>query len=213
MAPVTNQMLNAQREKECVGLTNERKYFRVDGAWIKRSLRPSEWQTNPFAGTLFIPRFGNERILNEAATIRLIAEKTDIPVPKLYGCFGDDGAAYLVMEYIEGVTMNKLAADQRTTLRSLKSAAWGGPSGIVIPPYRLMVSSARPEWKMKPRESEGLRLLPQRLIKAIIDWEYAGFFPPEFEGMYFRRLGPSVTLKGEVNDEQHLLEIIGVTPE
>lgn len=142
MAPVTNQMLNARREKECVGLTNERKYFRVDGAWIKRSLRPSEWQTNPFAGTLFIPRFGNERILNETAAIRFIAEKTDIPVPKLYGCFEDDGAAYLVMEYVEGVTMNKLAAHQRTvveaeverhleTLRGLKSAAWGGPSGIV----------------------------------------------------------------------------------
>jgi hypothetical protein len=83
-------MLNARREKVCVGLTNERKYFHVDGAWIKRSLRPSEWQTNPFAGTLFIPRFGNERILNEAAAMRFIADKTDIPVPKLYGCFEDN---------------------------------------------------------------------------------------------------------------------------
>ena len=142
MAPVTNQILNARREKECIGVTNERKYFRVDGAWIKRSLRPSEWQTNPFAGTLFIPRFGNERILNEAATMRFIADKTNIPVPKLYTCFEDDGAAYLVMEYIEGVTMDKLADHQRKvvetelerhleTLRSLKSAVWGGPSGIV----------------------------------------------------------------------------------
>lgn len=147
MAPVTNQMLNARREKECVGLTTERKYFHVDGAWIKRSLRPSEWQTNPFAGVLFIPRFGNERVLNEAAAMRFIADKTDIPVPKLHGCFEDDGAVYLVMEYVEGVTMNNLVPEQRKvvetelerhveTLRGLKSDAWGGPSGIVgsLPP-------------------------------------------------------------------------------
>lgn len=142
MAPVTNQMLHAQREKECVSITTERKYFRTDGTWIKRSLRPSEWQTNPFAGTLFIPRFGNQRILNEAAALRFIAEKTDIPVPRLYSCFEDDGAAYLVMEYVEGVTMNNLTPEQRKvveieleryveTLKGLKSDAWGGPSGIV----------------------------------------------------------------------------------
>ena len=83
MAPVTNQMLNARLEKGCIGVTTERKYYHVDNSWVKRSLRPSEWQTNPFAGTLLIPRFGNERILNEAACMRFIADKTDIPLPKL----------------------------------------------------------------------------------------------------------------------------------
>lgn len=142
MAPITNQMLNARREKDCVGLTTERKYFHVDGAWIKRSLGPTEWQTNPFAGTLFIPRLGHERILNEAAAMRFIASQTNIPVPKLYACFEDHDVAYLVMEYVEGVTMDKLTAEQRLvveaeverhleTLRGLKSATWGGPSGIV----------------------------------------------------------------------------------
>lgn len=147
MAPVTNQMLNARCEKNCVGLTTERKYYHVDGSWIKRRLRPSEWQTNPFAGTLFIPRFGNERVLNEASAMRFIVENTDIPVPKLYGRFEDDGAVYLVMEYIEGVTMNTLTAELRQvvesevehhleTLRALKSATWGGPSGIARSLFR-----------------------------------------------------------------------------
>lgn len=142
MAPVTNQMLNAKREAMCVGLTTERKYFRVGKTWIKRSLRPSEWQINPFTGTLVVPRFGMERILNKAAAMQFIAEKTDIPVPKLYGCFEDDGAAYLVMEYVEGVPMNELNAAERKivetelegyleTLRTFKSDSWGGPSGIV----------------------------------------------------------------------------------
>jgi hypothetical protein len=87
MGPVTNQMLNARREESCVGVTTERKYFRVGQTWIKRSLRPSEWQINPFAGTLVVPRFGLERILNEAAAMQFIAEKTNIPIPKLYACF------------------------------------------------------------------------------------------------------------------------------
>jgi hypothetical protein len=91
MAPVTSQMLNAQREKDCIFVTTERKYYHTDGAWIKRSLRPSEWQTNSIASTVLIPRFGNERILNQAAAIRFVADKTDIPVPKLYSCFEDNG--------------------------------------------------------------------------------------------------------------------------
>jgi len=71
---------------------------------------------------------------------------------------------------------------------------------------------------MKPRESKDLVFChndlsthnvivdPETLcVKAIIDWEYAGFFPEEFEGMFFYRPGPSVALEGEVNDEKKLL--------
>ena len=145
MSPVTNLMLNARRESGCFGITTERKYFHVDQSFIKRSLRPSEWQHNPFNGTLCIPRFGNERILNEAAALRFIANNTDIPVPKLYGCFEDNDSVYLVMEYIEGVAMASLSLDQRKvveaalegyveTLRTIKSDHWGGPNGIVSDP-------------------------------------------------------------------------------
>jgi len=74
--------------------------------------------------------------------MRFITDKTDIPLPKLYGCFEDDDAAYLVMEYVEGVTMDSLTDEQRKvvetelqlhleTLRGLKSDVWGGPSGLV----------------------------------------------------------------------------------
>jgi serine/threonine protein kinase len=106
MPPVTNQMLNSRREENCISITVERKYYRVGQTWVKRSLRPTEWQVNPFTGTIVIPRFGRERLLNEAASMKFIAEHTNIPVPKLYCCFEDDEAVYLVMEYIEGVGMN-----------------------------------------------------------------------------------------------------------
>lgn len=84
-----------------------------------------------------------------------------------------------------------------------------------------MVKTARQQWKMKPRESEDLVFCHNDLsthnvivdpetikVKAIIDWEYAGFYPQEFEGMFFRRPGPSVALEGETNDEDGLLDIL-----
>ncbi|KAF5129791.1 hypothetical protein E5D57_006122 [Metarhizium anisopliae] len=217
-------MLNARREKDCFMITHERKYYSLNNSFVKRSLRPSEWQHNPFDGTLSIPRFGNERLLNEGATLRFIAENTNIPVPKLYGCFEDDNAVYLVTELIEGVEMAALEPAQRKTvelelegyvdvLRGLKSR--------VIPPYRVIAKSHRQTWKMKPRESSNLVFChndfsahnvivdPVSLkVKAVIDWEYAGFYPREFESEFFRRPGPSVALDGERNDEEELLEIM-----
>jgi aminoglycoside phosphotransferase (APT) family kinase protein len=45
-------------------------------------------------------------------------------------------------------------------------------------------------------------------IKAIIDWEYAGFYPPEFEAPFYRRPGPSFALEGEVDDVDMLLKMM-----
>ena len=45
-------------------------------------------------------------------------------------------------------------------------------------------------------------------ITAIIDWEYAGFFPVEFEAPFYLRPGPSVALEGEVDDVPNLLEML-----
>lgn len=139
-------MLDARREKDCTGITTNRKYFQVNDSFIKRSLRPSEWQHSHFSGALCVPRFGNERILNETATLRFIAEQTNIPVPKVYSCFEDNEAVYLIREYVEGVAMASLDPEQRKrvelelrgyleTLRSLKSDVRGGPSGIVSLPF------------------------------------------------------------------------------
>ncbi|KAF1732015.1 hypothetical protein MY5147_004543 [Beauveria neobassiana] len=232
MSPVTNAMLNAKREKDCITITTERKYFHADGSFVKRSLRPHEWQHSPFRGLLCIPRLGNERLLNEAAALRFIAKNTDIPVPRVHACFEDDGAICLVTEYIEGVTMADLKPKERKvveaeiegyleTLRSLSSDAWGGPSGLVIPPYRVLKHPVRVQWVMRPRIAKDLVFChndlsthnvivdPETLkVNAIIDWEYAGYYPQEFEGMFFRRPGPSGALDGEINDEERLLKIM-----
>lgn len=140
MGPPTNYELNAKREKHCISITPERKYYRVGETWIKRSLRPSEWQKQ--CGYMHVPLFTTERILNEGACLQFLTEKTDIPLPKLHACFEDDGAAYLVTEYVEGVSMSDLDKEQRTivatelelhleTLKELTSNTWGGPGGMV----------------------------------------------------------------------------------
>ena len=54
-------------------------------------------------------------------------------------------------------------------------------------------------------------------INAIVDWEYAGFYPREFEGLFYKRIGPSVALEGEEDDEARLYGVMcdnwaGLTP-
>ena len=72
---------------------------------------------------------------------------------------------------------------------------------------------------MKPRETKDLVFChndfsthnvivdPESLkVQAVIDWEYAGFYPEEFERMFFKRPGPSVALDGETDDDEQLLD-------
>ena len=233
--PIINNML--RREEGCFAITAERKYYHIGETFIKRSLRPREWQTSPFKGTTHIPRQDKQRILNEGACIAFISANTNIPVPQIYTCFEDDDAVYVVMRYVEGVGMNELNDEQKEivkkeldghlqTLRGLQSCQIGGPSGLVVPPYRVTLNSYRDEWNLKKvdaDETKSNRLVfchndlsqqnvivdPKSLnIAAIIDWEYAGFYPAFFERRFFERLGPSVALAGEEDDTEGLLEYL-----
>ena len=140
MAPPTNQELNVKREEHCFAINHERKYYHAGNTFIKRSLRPTEWQKH--GGYMHVPLFNAERVLNEGACLQLVADKTDIPVPKVHACFEDDGAAYLVTEYVEGISMADLDEGQKgvvtaelethlETLKKLTSDTWGGPGGVV----------------------------------------------------------------------------------
>jgi aminoglycoside phosphotransferase len=75
-----------------------------------------------------------------------------------------------------------------------------------------MVKTGRQEWKMKPSDKElvynhgdfstnNVIVDPVTLkVKAILDWEYAGFYPEQFERKFFKRVGPSIALVGEEDD-------------
>ena len=229
---ITNKMANNSREKECFAVTSERKYYHVGNTFVKRSLRPREWQVNQFSGQIHVPRQGNERLLNEAAAMQFVKENSDVPVPTLYCAFEDDNAIYLVMEYVAGVGMDTLTRPQKrivkrellehiATLHTLNSRSIGGVSGYVIPPYRVTCKSFRDDWTLRPSETkefvfchndlsqQNVIVDPDTLkINAIVDWEYAGFYPRFFEGHFFTRLGPSIAMEGEEDDSNGMLEFL-----
>lgn len=49
--------------------------------------------------------------------MKFIREKTKIPVPTLFASFEDDDAVYLIMEYVEGVSMMELGNKQRAIVQ------------------------------------------------------------------------------------------------
>ena len=214
-------------------MTAERAYYHCGNFFIKRSLRPSEYKTT-IRGTKHIPRLGKERLQNEAATLRFIRRVSNIPVPTLYGAFEVDDSFILITEHIDGVSMSSLSEDQKnvvyteveqhiTTLRDIKSNKMGGPSGIVLPPYRVMRLSDKDKWPQKELKDDSGKYVfchndfsqhniivdPRTLkIQAIIDWEYAGFFPEHFEFPFYKRRGPSIALEGEHDDSAELLQFM-----
>ncbi|GES66313.1 hypothetical protein ATEIFO6365_0013028100 [Aspergillus terreus] len=201
----------------CIALTFERGYYHCDQLFIKRSLRPSEFGTSQ-SGLVHVPRLGKERLQNEAESLRFIRRTTNIPVPTVYGAFEVDDSFYLITEYIRGTAMSRLSEGQKkivrdelrqhlATLHSIRSKTTGGPSGIVIPPYRAMKSTINDHWP------PNVIVDPDTLrIRAIIDWEYAGFFPEYFEAPFYERLGPSIPLEGEKDDVKVLLQFLGDYP-
>ncbi|KAK6002450.1 hypothetical protein QM012_002088 [Aureobasidium pullulans] len=228
----TNRLLNKNKEKDCIAVTADRKYFKTKTAFVKRSLRPQEWQVSAFLGKIIVPRLGEERLLNEAAALEFVAANTTIPVPKVLACFEDDGAVYLTTEVIDARRMDELSDSDRAViakeletyiaqLRTLTSSNLGGCSGLAIPPYRVWQETPRDEWKFRPSDTEDyvfchMDLSQQNVlvchdelkIRAIIDWEYSGFWPEKFERRYYERLGPSVALEGEIDDVDDILSLM-----
>jgi hypothetical protein len=211
--------------------STDRKYYRRGNAFIKRCLRPREFLLGPHG--IHIPRLRKESLKNEADTLRFIRRHTEIPVPLLFCDFEDDDAYYVITEYVEGVNMADLPDHQKDVvmaeleghlaqLKTLRSNRIGGPSGIVIPPYRVLCETERDDWsQLQPSphaeyvfchndcSQHNIIVNPDTLkIAAIVDWEYAGFYPEYFEFPFYRRKGPSVALGEEEDDTQRLLDFL-----
>ena len=216
---------------EVIAETFERVYYRYGHVFIKRSLRPSEFKTG-YKG-LHVPLLGRTRLRNEAECLRYLIKNCDIPVPVLHAAFEYDGAFFLAMDYVEGISMSKLEDDEKAivtneikkhlgTLQRMTSPELGGPSGIIVPPYRVLKASPNREWSAPHSEGSQYVFCHNDLsqhniivdasslkIKAIIDWEYAGFYPPCFEAPFYKRPGPSVALGLERDDVPELLRFLG----
>jgi aminoglycoside phosphotransferase len=117
------------KEEGCFAVTYERKYYCRDNVF-KRSLRAAEFRVG-YCG-LYIPRLPKERLINEAESLQFIRRVTNIPVPSVLCDFEDNGAYYLITEYVDSVAMSELSEEQEehvcielhqhlTTLYDLKS--------------------------------------------------------------------------------------------
>ena len=84
-------------------------------------------------------------------------------------------------------------------LRTLKSARFGQISGLVLPPPRLRGFDERPIWASKTAKTEryvfchcdlaqqNMIFNPKTLqIVGLINWEYAGYYPPDIEMPFWR---------------------------
>lgn len=215
-------------EAGCLYMTTERKYYQRGSSFIKRSLREKEYRLG--LNGLYVPRLSKERLQNEAECLRFIRSKTNIPVPAVYADFEDDGAYYLVTEFIHGVELNDLALEKKNlvrvelkqhlhTLHNLRSTTIGGPSGLLIPPRSVMESTKQDIWVLQPSGSGeeyvfchndlseyNIIVNPETFkIAAIIDLEHAGFFPEFFEAPVYTRDGPEAKL---TNEKDHVARLV-----
>ncbi|KAI9842952.1 MAG: hypothetical protein M1837_006689 [Sclerophora amabilis] len=231
---VTNKEVNEKKEPGCIRVLTDKKYFHVGNLFLKRTLREHEWQVNVRDEIITPSPSYVQRWMNEAAALQFLSERIDVPLPKFQCAFHDDGAFHLITEFVDGVNMSELQPQQKeivmkeveehvTTLHSLRSTALGGlDGGFLCPPYRVF-SQWKPynTWSQR-RDSKGIEdeeyvfchndlsqhniiVDPDTLkIKAIVDWEFAGFWPKWFEAAFWKRSGPSVAINDEGDDSKRL---------
>lgn len=107
-------------------------------------------------------------------------------------------------------------------LHAIKSKVMGGFLGDVIVPHHVgeaipqnqvlkLRESTIPEFFLCHNDLSQHNVIADEAtlkINAILDWEYAGFFPPEFDRTFYLRPGPSAALKGKEDDVPKLLEVL-----
>ena len=227
-----NSPPNPSTPDSCFATTAERAYYHFDNIFIKRTLRSSEYMTTQ-RGTKHVPRLNKDRLQNEAACLRFIRRVCpEIPVPRIYGAFEVDWSFLLTTEYVQGLeegekrVVTEELLGYLAILHRIKSKTTGSPDpkGPVIPPYRAMAADdTRDTWPRKTSDKEeyvfchndlsqaNIIVDPETLkIKAIVDWEYAGFWPEWFKMRIWERVGPSVALErfGEREDVPALLSFL-----
>lgn len=194
--------------------THLRAYCHYPDRFLKRTLAPSEYALLK-SGNIFLPYKAVEMLQNEAACLRYIREKTDIPVPKVLDAYEKDGIFFLYTEFIQGVTMEHLEEAEREKvipqvleyaqqLHTLRSKISGGPSGIICPRYTQIESSPHLDparnivFQSISSEEDtfvfchgdlaqaNIIVDPETLkVNAIIDWETGGYYPPYCEIPFF----------------------------
>lgn len=188
--------------------TFDRFYSYTPETFTKRELRPSERRTN-WQGEIVKMPWTTERLQNEFDALMFISTNTTIPVPEVLSFGSVWGSYQLEMKRVNGKPLHRLKTNKAEALKNvthfittsvipqlqaLKSSHIGSISGIVIPPNRITTRDKRPLWPSKSSSISQFGYCHNDLaqhnimvnldtlqVEAIIDWEYSGFFPSEFE--------------------------------
>jgi aminoglycoside phosphotransferase len=99
---------NIMEGPEATWEMHERQYRFFKDRFSKRSLRPSEYKLN-YRAHIYVPYDNQNRLKNEAASLRFIKSKTNIPVPNVLDAYGQKGSFYLWTELVSGLPMNELS--------------------------------------------------------------------------------------------------------
>lgn len=228
--------LHEHREAGCFSVLPDRKFYRVGNLFIKRTMRRHEWQKMSRTWVVTPSASIPQRYRNDVAIQQYLRERTNIPLPAFAQTFEDDGAMYLVAEFVEGVGMNELPeADRRVvqkelqqhieTLKSLRSDTPGVPGisddQLLVAPPRLFNFRWNYHTCWRPRSDvkgdfvfchgdlgqHNVLVDPKTLkIAAIIDWEFGGFWPEWFEWPFWTRPGGSYAHEGEEDDTERCRE-------
>ncbi|KJA13871.1 hypothetical protein HYPSUDRAFT_92601 [Hypholoma sublateritium FD-334 SS-4] len=226
------------QEDGCLAITAEKKYYEYPdvpngSVFVKRNLTPSEFIVARWNGELYVPDMILDRMRNEAATIRFIQKNTTIPTPNIRCAFEDHGRYYIITDFVPGVGMADIPEDKKSIvieelkgyiaeMHNIKSTVIGSVLGKIILPPRVaevlpgsrgerLREAPTPQFVMCHNDLSQYNIIVDEAtfkINAILDWEYAGFFPPEFDGAFYLRPGPSTALEGEEDDVPKLLQIL-----
>lgn len=213
---------------------HERQNQPYDDCFLKRSLGPGEYKLD-YRGHIHVPYDNQNRLKNEAASLRFIKSKTHIPVPNVLDAYEYNGSFYLWTELVPGIPMEELLPlDQATvmveieqhlcTLQNLRSKIIGGPTGIICPPIWVTQNFSRDKnWVSKSSATDDFVFCHNDLsqsniivnaktlkITSIIDWEFAGYFPRFFEAPFFRDPRPSGAQVKDLTDNALLVDFLSV---
>lgn len=176
--------------------------------FTKRELRPQERVKNCNGEAAIVP-WTTERLQNEYETLKFIAVHTTIPVPRVIRFQRMWGSNQLVVERLHGTRLDHINKNRAQALvnaeqflrktvlpqlRSLTSSTSGTLTGVVIPPNRITAHDRRKHWPIQHAKTplfnfchndlsqHNIIMNPGTLqVEAIIDWEFSGFYLPEFE--------------------------------
>ena len=182
------------------------------------------------------PWKSRERLMNEYMTLKYIGEKTTIPVPKPLHLRYINGCLAMTTEWIDGVPFDDLDPQTRSTsyldefvrttvlpqLKELTSRTSGTIQGEVLPPRRLFDIYPQRQWCPRMFDGQECHITHNDLsqhnflcnektgkVEAIIDWEFAGFYPSFFEAPLWR--APYYEIEDDLEEIGRLLAFLEPT--